>query len=96
MTAYDDDCICPMACEDHLPECPFADSDSWEEADIEIADSVGMIVQAHFEGDEYRAFSAMMRANVEWHPNRYLKDLAMHAVEEWRATVEEPAAAEAD
>ena len=96
MTAYDDDCICPVGFEDHHPECPFADSDAWEEAEIEIADSVGMIVQAHFEGDEYRAFSAMMRANGEWHPNRYLKDLAMRAIDEWQAIPPHSAVAETD
>ena len=96
MPDYDDDCICPIDSEDHLSNCPFADEEQWEEGEIIVGKKVGMIVRAHFEGDEYRAFSAMMRANGEWHPNRYLKDLAMHAVEEWRAAAQEHAVAKTD
>ncbi len=95
MTDYDD-CICPNDSRDHLPHCAFADEDQWEEGEIIEGKTVRMHVRAVFEGDEYRAFSAMMRANGEWHPNRYLKDLAMRAIEEWQAVPQHSAVAEGD
>ena len=91
-----DDCICPNDGNDHLPQCAFADEDQWEEGEIVEGKPVRMRVGVVFESDEYRTFSAMMRARGEWHPNRYLKSLALDAIEEWQATPPNSAIAEID
>ena len=91
-----DDCICSNDGNDHLPQCAFADEDQWGEGEIVEGKPVKMRVGVVFESDEYRAFSAMMRARGEWHPNRYLKSLALRAIEEWQATPPGSAVAETD
>lgn len=91
-----DDCARPNDGSEHLPQCAFADEDQWEEGEIVDGKPVRMRVGVVFESDEYRAFSAMMRAHGEWHPNRYLKDLALRALEEWQASPPGSAVAETD
>lgn len=94
MTVHDD-CICPDEGNDHQPGCAFADEDQWEAGEIIEGKPARMRVGVVFEGDEYRMFSAMMRARGERHPNQYLKSLAMRAIAEWREA-SHPAVAETD
>ena len=87
-----DDCICSADGQDHRPDCPYSDIGLWDDDE----DVAGMVVRVPFEQAQYRALCAMMRAHGEDNPNRFIRDVMLRAVEEWRATVEEPAVAEAD
>lgn len=88
----DDDCICPDDGRDHRPDCPYSDLGLWDDDE----DGAGMVVRVPFEQPQYRALCAMMRAHGEDNPNRFIRDMMLRAVEEWRTAVEEPAVAEAD